>query len=88
MKQIICDVQLFDINQVISALDDNGISYFAVSSTLNDLGKDIVDLCQREHIKKVHLFGNMDYVNQTIVPIIYEYSKTNYQLENIEVEIN
>ena len=88
MKQIVCEIQLFDLNQVISAVDDKGISYFAISSTLDDLSQDIVDLCQKERIKKVHLFGNASYVDQIIVPAIHEYNKANYQLENIEVEIN
>ena len=88
MKTIVCDVQLFDMDQVISALDDKGAPYFAISSNLNDLSNDIVDLCLREHITNVHLFGNEDYVNQSILPEILEYSKSHYELKNIEVEIN
>lgn len=88
MKTIVCDISLFDINQVISALDDTGSPYFAVSSTLQDLGKDIVELCVREHTARVHLFGSEVYLNEAILPTILEYSKNYYQLNNIEVEIN
>lgn len=88
MKTIVCDIQLFDMNQVISAIDAKGTTYFAVSSSLDDLSNDIVDLCLREHITKVHLFGSEDYLNKSILPDILEYSKSHYELNNIEVEIN
>lgn len=88
MKQIVCDLQLFDTSQVITILDESNIPYFAVSSTLDELSKDIVDLCQRERTNKVHLFGTVEYIDRLIIPEISRYSKSNYGLDNIEVEIN
>jgi len=87
MKRIICDFNLFDMNQVISVMNDDGTISTSISSTMDSLAHDIVDLCHSEHINKVHLCGSEKYAYQAILPSILEYNKSTYGIDNIEIEV-
>ena len=89
MKQIICNINLFDFEQkiLVADLDTKETKLIATSSN-EELGKNIAKSCQLAESYNVHLFGVDDVIKETIVPGLEAYLKTTYGFENLEIEVN
>ena len=89
MKQIICDMNLFDYEHKIMVLDMDTKESKLITKTTNDnVGIDIAKSCQLAETYSVHLYGNDNFINNFIVPVIEEYLSTTYGFDELEIEVN
>lgn len=86
MQVIICNIQLFDLKQVIQIHYEDG-SCEIVHAQLPVIQDALVSLCYSKNIKKVHLYGAHGHVNE-IANKIKEYEKNIYIKSDIIVEVN
>ncbi len=89
MKQVICDMNLFDYEHKIMVLDMDTMESKLMAKTTNDnIGVDIAKCCQMAETYSVHLYGNDNFVNEYVVPVIQEYLGSTYGLDELEIEVN
>jgi hypothetical protein len=79
-KELVCYVNMFDAEQTITT--PRGI----VKVPNGFLAALLPDICFKENVSKVHLFGNEQYISG-IVKNARETAKTTYNKE-IEIEVN
>ena len=86
MKMLTCNYSLFDLHQTIHLWDlDTGTSRALCITTLEDLGSNLAALAYSDmDIKKIHLCGNTTYAGT----IIEDIKKSNYDLNDVEIEVN
>ena len=87
MKQIICDMNLFDYEHKIMVLDMDTKESKLITKTTN-VGIDIAKSCQLAETYSVHLYGNDNFINNFVVPVIEEYLSTTYGFDELEIEVN
>ena len=84
---ILCSVTMFNLHQQIILIDvEAGTAKTIAISNLNDLSEDIVTMCEKYNISRVKIKGSKDYISG-LVEDIYTMAKTNYELNNIEIEV-
>ena len=86
MKKIVGTFHLFELHQSIFLIDDENQSHIAICS-LDDMAKNIADLCHVHQVNNVHLFGNAETAKE-IASDIRANSGLKYNNNTIEVEIN
>lgn len=88
MKKVICNFNLFDIEQKIIVVgEDKEMNVVAVSDFV-DLGTNIAKTCQMEKCYDVHLYGQEDYIQTAVVPALEEYLLTSYGYDELNIEVN
>ena len=86
MKKIVGTFNLFELYQSIFLIDDEKQSHIAICS-LDDMAKNIADLCHIHQVSNVHLFGNAETAKEIALDIRSNAS-LKYGNNMIEVEIN
>ena len=90
-KTILCDCNLFALNQSIYLLDyDNAESPVSLLGTtkLEDVGTVIAQFCQQEGIHHVHLVGPSDNIFTKVIEDIDTHTNNAYSKKEIEIEVN
>lgn len=87
IDKIICNFNMFDIEQTIYIYTDNSTSPIAKCS-MDELGKTITDICFGSNIANVHLFGNAKYVENILHDIDLHSGCSAYSNGMIKVEVN
>lgn len=85
-KEIVCQYQLFDLHQNIMLIDGEDAQVVCISS-LDNLGGDIANMCDKFDVYDVHLYGATSYADK-IVKQIVEVNNIKYSNRPINVEIN
>lgn len=85
MKKIFCNLNLFDQNQQIFIIDDRGQQYVA-NTDFENLSEKISSMSNISDINHIVLSGPEIFCSK-IANEILTYSKTNYNRNEIEVEI-
>lgn len=88
MKKIFCNVNMFDLEQLIYIIDDetDGKDIVAMS-TIEELPATISALSSEMGIADVVLSGNIVTYNTLLSDNIIQYSKLNYNQNEIKVEV-
>ena len=88
MKKIFCNVNMFDLEQLIYIIDDetNGKDIVAMS-TIEELPATISALSSEMGIADIVLSGNIVTYNALLSDNIIQYSKLNYNQNEIKVEV-
>lgn len=88
MKKIFCNVNMFDLEQLIYIIDDetDGKDIVAMS-TIEELPATISALSNEMGIADVVLSGNIVTYNTLLSDNIIQYSKLNYNQNEIKVEV-
>ena len=88
METIICNLNLFDMNQHIYKHNDNSKDFISlIDIPIERLAENIAFQCNVLNIKNVHLYGNEFYL-EPIVNDIKTFGKLNYSCDDIVVEVN
>lgn len=88
MKKIFCNVNMFDLEQLIYIIDDETNGKDIVSmSTIEELPATISALSSEMGITDVVLSGNIVTYNSLLSDNIIQYSKLNYNQNEIKVEV-
>lgn len=88
MQLIYCHFNMFDAQQVIFKVNENGEVKSIVTIDSTELSSVIPTVCQKEEIYDVHLFGNQDYLKNVAMEAIAlnkNLYKENAKEINIEV---
>ena len=88
MSQIICNVNVFDLNQTIYLIDEYNAQNVIKTTNLTILGNYIAKICQQKKCYKVHLFGSQVYLEDMVIPQIKEYLGSTFGLDELELEVN
>lgn len=88
MKKIFCNINMFDLEQLIYIIDDetDGKDIVAMS-TIEELPATISALSSEMGIADVVLSGNIVTYNTLLSDNIIQYSKLNYNQNEIKVEV-
>ena len=88
MKKIFCNVNMFDLEQLVYIIDDetDGKDIVAMS-TIEELPATISALSSEMGIADVVLSGNIVTYNALLSDNIIQYSKLNYNQNEIKVEV-
>ena len=87
MTFLLCTITMFNLHQQILLInEEEGWSKNVAISNLEALSTDIAAMCAKHGVSKVKLQGNKEYANG-LVEEIYTFAKTNYGLNNIEIEV-
>ena len=87
MKRIYCELHLFDLNQHIYIVDtDTGEKNCVAVTSAEQLPEVISAISNEKKVNKVYLAGNSIFAAMLAEDIV-EYSKRNYNWNNIEVEV-
>ncbi len=88
METIICNLNLFDMNQHIYKHSDNSKDFISLVDTpIEGLAENIAFQCNALNIKNVHLYGDELYLGP-IADDIKAFGKFNYSCNDINVEVN
>lgn len=89
MPLIYCHFNLFDYNQNIYIVKENGIRELAWLAPTEEVGYAIASLCNERKIYNINLYGTEEYVN-TIVDDIYNIFNLKYEnaLNLLRIEVN
>jgi hypothetical protein len=88
MKKIFCNVNMFDLEQLVYIIDDETDSKDIVTmSTIEELPATISALSSEMGIANVVLSGNIVTYNTLLSDNIIQYSKLNYNQNEIKVEV-
>lgn len=88
METIICNLNLFDMNQHIYKYNNDSKDFISLADIpIERLAENIVFQCNTLNIKNVHLYGNEFYL-APIVEDIKAFGKFNYSCNDIIVEVN
>lgn len=85
MKKIFCNLNLFDQNQQIFIIDDCGQQHIT-NTDFENLSEKISSMSNISDINHIVLMGPKTFCSE-IANEILTYSKTNYNRNEIEVEI-
>ena len=88
MKKIFCNINMFDLEQLVYIIDDetDGKDIVAMS-TIEELPATISALSSEMGIADVVLSGNIVTYNTLLSDNIIQYSKLNYNQNEIKVEV-
>lgn len=81
-KALICNIDLFVINQTVICPDGH-----TESVDLNILPTYLTSYCHKNNILKIHLYGNEEYLNGLTEKILKE-EETKYGKNNLIIERN
>ena len=87
MKKIICNLQLFDLQQTIYIANSESETenlQQAIKVPMSELVEAMATLSHNQQIFSLVINGNKSFGNELAKKII-EYSKTNYSENNIEI---
>ena len=90
MKKVICNFNLFDMDQTMFIyIEENGDKRVNPIGRckFENLGHMLVELCYANDIRNIHLFGQEQYVN-IILQDIDLHSGSAYSNGMIQVEVN
>ena len=88
METIICNLNMFDMNQYIYKHNDNTKDFIPIGEVpVEALAQKIATECKINEIHFVHLYGDEIFL-EPIVENIKEFGKQNYAFEDINVEVN
>lgn len=87
MKQIICNMNMYDLHQLIFLAED-GVNQKQVGiASIDGISEMLVECCKKYDTYSIHLFGNAEYLSP-VVEQIEKIKITNYAYENIIIEVN
>lgn len=88
METIICNLNMFDMNQHIYKHNDDTKDFIPlIDVPVEELAKTIASQCFTFGINSVHLYGDEVFL-EPIVENIKLCGKTNYAFDDINVEVN
>lgn len=88
METIICNLNLFDMNQHIYKHSDSSKDFISLADIpIEGLAENIAFQCNVLNIKNVHLYGDELYL-EPIADDIKTFGKFNYSCNDINVEVN
>ena len=88
MSTVICNFNLFDLHQDICVIEDGGEIKRVAVSELGRLADDILDICEVKGIKKVHLIGDEEYANNSLIPAIRNRGNIKFSNNDLEIGVN
>lgn len=88
MNKIFCNINLFDLNQNVLIVDiQTGFTIFSTQvSDISDLPRTISTLSNNSGISEIVLSGEKTFAYK-LKDTILEYAKTNYAINNLEIEV-
>lgn len=88
METIICNLNMFDMNQHVYKHNNNTKDFIPLADVpISKLAKTITAQCCTFGINSVHLYGDEVFL-EPIIEDIKICSKTEYKLDDIKVEVN
>lgn len=90
-KVLIFNFNMFDLEQkaLIVDLDTGAAKSNYLIDKIDDAGIVIAKACIDTQITKIHVYGEETYLNDFVIPEFRRYLHlSNYNTENIEVEVN
>lgn len=88
MPVIYSEIQLFDGDQSVYKVDDNGRIHLLAKAPLESLGHVITDECYAKNIYRVKLFSTFGEMCQKVRAQIGEIENTKFSGNKITVEVN
>ena len=87
MKKIVCDFQMFDVNQIIYIADiETGKVEIVANVPVEQLIETLATISNNKQIFSLLINGNKSFGNELAKQII-EYSKTHYSENILEIEV-
>lgn len=87
MTSLFYPVALFDLHQTIYLVKENQPQKKLAITTLEEAPAVIAEYCNKLNITNVKIVGNLEYAGETKNAIL-TYAKTNYNLNNLEIEVH
>ena len=91
MKKIVCNFNLFDMEQTIYIyIEENGVQRYepiGMCGKIENLGHMLVEICYDYEIYNMHLFGHSGFMD-SVLNDIDKYSNSAYSNGLITVEVN
>lgn len=85
MKILTCNFNLYDLHQSIYLIDEETETMKKLCiCTVDEIGNHMAQLASQLDINKIHLYGNNEYVND----IVNKIQSSNYNSNNIKIEVN
>jgi hypothetical protein len=88
MPVIYSEIQLFDGDQSVYKVDDNGRIHLIAKAPLESLAAVITDECYAKSIYRVKLFSTFSEMCQKVKAQISEKENTKFSENKITVEVN
>lgn len=88
MPVIYSEIQLFDGDQAIYKVDDNGRIHLLAKAPLESLAKVITEECYAKNIYRVKLFSTFPDMCHKVQAQISEDENTKFSANKITVEVN
>lgn len=86
MKALICNFNLYDLHQRITLVENNDTHDVAIC-TLDNIGTEMANMCNRYDVNHVHLYGPAVYAEKLVRDIIKQ-NKLLYSNRAIDIEVN
>ena len=88
MGTLICDINLFSMEQPVYIVEDSGQMALEFQAPFDDLGKAIVDYCQRHNnIDVLKILDSAGYAKRLLIPAMKDYAFHNYSDFNVKIEV-
>lgn len=85
MKKIICHIELWDVYQHPILLENGQITELP-ECPLEQLDEMLAEYCKKYNTNQIALYGARAF-NDKLAHDIYEYSATQYGINNLEIEV-
>ena len=86
---IVCQLDLFTVNQSIHIINPETKKEQVVFSSLNNLSKNIGKICDEQEEWEIDLYGEDQYIENKLIPEVMDYALANYsRTDNIRFEVN
>lgn len=85
MKKIICHIELWDVYQHPILLENGQITELP-ECPLSQLYEMLAEYCKKHNTNQIALYGARAF-NDKLAHDIYEYSATQYGINNLEIEV-
>ena len=82
---IVCDINLFSMNQEVFEADENGMTTNIGKCTIEDLPRMLVQSCYKYKANTIRLYGNEHFIEE-LIPSIQEINSLNYS-NRIEIKV-
>ena len=87
MKTIICDINLFSMDQYVYKIEENGQMALEFQAHLDDLGPAVVDYCEHNNIDVVKIYDKAGYADRLLIPAMKDYAFHNYSSFDVKIEV-
>ena len=87
MKTVICDINLFSMDQPVYAIEGDGQMKLEFYATLDDLGPALVDYCEQQNVQLLRIYDRADYAHRLLIPAIKDYAFHKYAKFETQIEV-